>query len=84
MSFGLSLSGVRGQGYDGASNMAGRHNGLQAKLLAENSSSLFLLLWAPTKFGRTGLSEVTPRGSSGVSDNERSGSLHKELSQEVG
>ena len=36
MSFGLSLSRFRGQAYDGASNMAGRHNGLQAKVLAEN------------------------------------------------
>ena len=42
LSFGLSLTGVRGQGYDGASIMAGRHNGLQAKVLAENSKALYL------------------------------------------
>ena len=42
LSFGLSLSGVRGQGYDGASNMAGRQNGLQAKILAENRKALYL------------------------------------------
>ncbi|KAI6647800.1 hypothetical protein LOD99_8515 [Oopsacas minuta] len=31
----LSLSGVRGQGYDRAASMPGRHNGLQTKVLAE-------------------------------------------------
>ena len=30
MSFGLPIVGIRGQGYDGAANMAGRINGLQA------------------------------------------------------
>ena len=39
MIFRLSLSGVRGQAYDGASNMAGRHNGLQA--LAENFKAIY-------------------------------------------
>ena len=42
LSLGLSFYGVRGQAYDGASNMAGRHNGLQAKILAENRKALYL------------------------------------------
>ncbi|KAI6656023.1 Zinc finger MYM-type protein 1 [Oopsacas minuta] len=74
MSFGLSLSGVHGQGYDGAANMAGRHNGLQAKFLAEISCfghQLNLVV------------QVNPRGSSGVGENERSGPLHKELSKKL-
>lgn len=63
--------------------MAGRHNGLQAKVLAEIHGDLSLLLWTPTKFGRTGLSEINPRGTSGVGEDERSGPLHEEL-PEVG
>ena len=42
LSLGLSFYGVRGQAYDGASNMAARHNGLQAKILAENRKALYL------------------------------------------
>ena len=38
----FNLSGIRGQGYDGATNVAGKDNGLQAKLLAENSKALYL------------------------------------------
>ncbi|XP_042423326.1 zinc finger MYM-type protein 1-like [Zingiber officinale] len=34
----LSLSRLRGQGYDGASNMRGEYNGLKALILKENSS----------------------------------------------
>ena len=41
--FGLSLSRVRGQGYDGASNMAGRHYGLQAKVLAQIGKPSFYI-----------------------------------------
>jgi hypothetical protein len=39
----LSISRIRGQGYDGASNMRGEFNGLQRKILDENPSSW---LWA--------------------------------------
>ncbi|XP_042386946.1 uncharacterized protein LOC121978711 [Zingiber officinale] len=35
----LSLSRLRGQGYDGASNMRGEYNGLKALILKENSSA---------------------------------------------
>ena len=38
----LPFSGIRGQGYDVATNVAGKDNGLQAKLLAENSKALYL------------------------------------------
>jgi hypothetical protein len=34
--YGLSISKVRGQGYDGASNMRGQFHGLQRLLLNEN------------------------------------------------
>ena len=42
MSFDLPIAGIRGQGYDGAANMAGRENGLQAKILKENSKAIYL------------------------------------------
>ena len=42
LTFGLPFSGIRGQGYDGASNMSGRENGLQAKVLTENPKALYL------------------------------------------
>ncbi|XP_076921231.1 uncharacterized protein LOC143582593 [Bidens hawaiensis] len=35
----LSIGRVRGQGYDGASNMSGEFNGLKALILKENSSA---------------------------------------------
>jgi hypothetical protein len=38
---GLSLKRIRGQGYDGASNMSGEFNGLQAKIKAENKSAYY-------------------------------------------
>jgi len=41
----LSLSRLRGQGYDGASNMRGEFNGLQRKILDENLMlSMFIVL----------------------------------------
>ena len=40
--FNLPFSGIRGQGYDGASNMSGRNNGLQAKVAGENAMALYL------------------------------------------
>ena len=43
---GLSLQQVRGQGYDGASNMTGEFNGLQAKIMRENSSAYFVHCFA--------------------------------------
>ena len=33
MRLGLDISGLHGQGYDGGSNMAGKINGLQQKML---------------------------------------------------
>ncbi|XP_012846430.1 PREDICTED: zinc finger MYM-type protein 1-like [Erythranthe guttata] len=41
--FGLSLSRVRGQGYDGASNMNGEFNGLKSLILKE-TSLLFMFI----------------------------------------
>ncbi|XP_076902894.1 uncharacterized protein LOC143557785 [Bidens hawaiensis] len=38
----LSSSRLRGQGYDGASNMRGEFNGLKAKFLEENKSSYYV------------------------------------------
>ncbi|XP_020148567.1 uncharacterized protein [Aegilops tauschii subsp. strangulata] len=43
---GLSLKQVRGQGYDGASNMAGEFNGLQAKIMRDNSLAYFVHCFA--------------------------------------
>ncbi|CAN1289848.1 Zinc finger MYM-type protein 1 [Linum perenne] len=39
---GLSLSRIRGQGYDGASNMKGEINGLKTLILAENSAAYYV------------------------------------------
>ncbi|CAN1146397.1 Zinc finger MYM-type protein 1 [Linum perenne] len=39
---GLSLSRIRGQGYDGASNMKGEINGLKSLILAENPSAHYV------------------------------------------
>ncbi|CAM8886897.1 unnamed protein product [Rhodiola kirilowii] len=43
---GLSLKSVRGQGYDGASNMKGEFNGLRALILQENSSAYYVHCFA--------------------------------------
>lgn len=43
---GLSLQQVRGQGYDGASNMSGEFNGLQAKIMRENNSAYYVHCFA--------------------------------------
>ena len=37
--FGLSLTKIRGQGYDGASNMSGQFNGLKSIIMRENTSA---------------------------------------------
>ncbi|XP_042410328.1 zinc finger MYM-type protein 1-like [Zingiber officinale] len=42
----LSLSRLRGQGYDGASNMRGEYNGLKALILKENSSARYVHCFA--------------------------------------
>ncbi|XP_042041214.1 zinc finger MYM-type protein 1-like [Salvia splendens] len=42
----LSLSKVRGQGYDGASNMRGEFNGLKTLILQENSSAYYVHCFA--------------------------------------
>ena len=44
--YGLSLKQVRGQGYDGASNMRGEFNGLRALILRENSSTYYIHCFA--------------------------------------
>jgi hypothetical protein len=40
--YGLSIKQVRGQGYDGASNMRGEFNGLRALIMRENSSAHYI------------------------------------------
>ncbi|KAK9053315.1 hypothetical protein SSX86_029948 [Deinandra increscens subsp. villosa] len=44
--YNLSLNRVRGQGYDGASNMSGEFNGLKALILKENLSAYFVHCFA--------------------------------------
>ena len=39
--FGLSLDGLRGQGYDGASTMSGVKAGVQAKILEKQPKALY-------------------------------------------
>lgn len=39
--FGLNLGHVRGQGYDGGSNMSGRFNGVQALILKEQPLAVY-------------------------------------------
>ena len=43
---GLSLKKIRGQGYDGASNMRGEFNGLKTLILKENSSAYYVHCFA--------------------------------------
>ena len=43
---GLSISRIRGQGYDGASNMQGEFNGLKILILRENSSAFYIYCFA--------------------------------------
>ena len=42
----LSLSKLRGQGYDGASNMQGNINGLKTLILKENKSAFYIHCFA--------------------------------------
>ena len=42
----LSISKLRGQGYDGASNMRGQFNGLKALILNENKSAFYVHCFA--------------------------------------
>jgi len=44
--YGLSIKQVRGQGYDGASNMRGEFNGLRALIMRENSSAYYIHCFA--------------------------------------
>jgi hypothetical protein len=44
--YGLSIKQVRGQGYDGASNMRGEFNGLRALIMRENSSAYYVHCFA--------------------------------------
>ncbi|XP_022889133.1 zinc finger MYM-type protein 1-like [Olea europaea var. sylvestris] len=43
---GLSISSLRGQGYDGASNMSGEFNGLKALILRENPCAMYIHCFA--------------------------------------
>ncbi|CAI0389840.1 unnamed protein product [Linum tenue] len=43
---GLSMSMIRGQGYDGASNMKGEINGLKTLILGENSFAYYVHCFA--------------------------------------
>jgi hypothetical protein len=45
-SHGLSISRIRGQGYDGASNMWGEFNGLQRQKLNENPYAFYIHFFA--------------------------------------
>ena len=40
------MTQVRGQGYDGASNMRGEFNGLRALIMRENSSAYYVHCFA--------------------------------------
>jgi len=40
--FGLNISDIRGQGYDNGSNMKGKHQGLQRRLLDINPRALYM------------------------------------------
>ncbi|XP_022872143.1 zinc finger MYM-type protein 1-like [Olea europaea var. sylvestris] len=44
--FNLSISSLRGQNYDGASNMRGEYNGLKALILKDNSSAFYIHYFA--------------------------------------
>ncbi|RIA04130.1 hypothetical protein BRARA_K01668 [Brassica rapa] len=44
--YGLSLKKVRGQGYDGASNMKGEFNGLRSLIFRENNSAYYVHCFA--------------------------------------
>jgi hypothetical protein len=44
--YNLSISRIRGQGYDGASNMRGEFNGLQKKILDENPHAFYVHCFA--------------------------------------
>ena len=44
--YGLSMTQVRGQGYDGASNMRGEFHGLRALIMRENSSAYYIHCFA--------------------------------------
>ena len=44
--YGLSLSRMHGQSYDGASNMQGEYNGLKSLILKKNCSAFFIHCFA--------------------------------------
>jgi hypothetical protein len=44
--YGLSVKQVRGQGYDGASNMRGEFNGSRALIMRENSLAYYVHCFA--------------------------------------
>lgn len=43
---GLSISRLRGQGYDGASNMSGKFKGLKSLILSENPCAFYIHCFA--------------------------------------
>ena len=80
LTFGLPFSGIRGQGYDGASNMSGRENGLQAKVLTENPKALYLYCFGHQLNLVVQDSLKTIHGSSNrFGTYARCGSIHQEL-----
>ncbi|XP_042423076.1 zinc finger MYM-type protein 1-like [Zingiber officinale] len=44
--YGLSVARLRGQGYDGASNMSGEFNGLKSLIMKENPYALYVHCFA--------------------------------------
>ena len=42
----LDVQNMRGQGYDGASNMTGEHRGLKSLILEQNPAAFFVYCWA--------------------------------------
>jgi hypothetical protein len=41
-SFGLNIDDIRGQGYDNGSNMKGKHQGVQKRLLDKNPRAFYM------------------------------------------
>ena len=78
LSFGIPLTGIRSQGYDGASNMSGKNNGLQAKVIAENPKALYLYCLGHQLAFINSSSHYLTR------TNECGRSLYKKFTQEVG
>ena len=42
----LSIKDIRGQGYDGASNMSGQYSGVRSRIAVENSTAVYVHCYA--------------------------------------